>query len=226
MTPPLVFVPGSMCDDRIFAHQLDELDGAVATPVPDQDSIEAMAQAVLDAAPPRFIPVGLSLGGIIAAEIAAAAPERVVAAVLADTNLAPPDDKQLALRRGWKDALAQDGDTMLTTIVAAGVENLTADPDTHRDVIVAMAADIGPKTFARQNEALLHRRDRRDDLAAVATLLIVGALDRTCPVEIHAELQTRIDDAQLVVIPDAGHLSSLDQPHQFTTAIDDWLSRR
>lgn len=102
VTTPVIFLPGSLCDERVFADQLREIDQPceVADLTLD-DSIMAMATRVLREAPPRFALVGLSLGGIVAAEIARLASERVQAMALIDTNLGAADDAQLRTRRRW-----------------------------------------------------------------------------------------------------------------------------
>ena len=63
VTTPVIFLPGSLCDERVFADQLREIDQPceVADLTLD-DSIMVMATRVLREAPPRFALVGLSLG--------------------------------------------------------------------------------------------------------------------------------------------------------------------
>ena len=87
VTTPVIFLPGSLCDKRVFADQLREIDQPceVADLTLD-DSIMAMATRVLREAPQRFALVGLSLGGIVAAEIARLGSERVQAMALIDTK--------------------------------------------------------------------------------------------------------------------------------------------
>ncbi|RMD92271.1 MAG: alpha/beta hydrolase, partial [Alphaproteobacteria bacterium] len=69
-----------MCDARLFAPQTAELsrDHAVQVAcITGADSIAALADAVLASAPPRFALAGLSMGGIVAMEVAGRAPDRV-----------------------------------------------------------------------------------------------------------------------------------------------------
>ena len=95
---PLVMLPGSMCDHRLFAHQFEALGpGVVLGDLTQHSSIEDMAEQVLAIAPDRFAVAGLSLGGIVAAEIAARSPERLLGLAVMDTNLAMPDSQQLEI---------------------------------------------------------------------------------------------------------------------------------
>ena len=102
MTMPVLFLPGSLCDERVFADQLLRIDhpSAVADLTLD-DSLTAMATRALSEAPPQFAVVGLSMGGIIAAEIARLARERVSGMALIDFNLDAPDEAQNQDRRRW-----------------------------------------------------------------------------------------------------------------------------
>ena len=102
MTTSVIFLPGSLCDERVFADQLRQIDQPCEiVDLTLDDSITAMATRVLREAPPRFVLVGLSLGGIVAAEIARLACESVQAMALVDTNLDATDDAQLRTRRRW-----------------------------------------------------------------------------------------------------------------------------
>src|SRR6267378_2033687 len=89
MPAELVFIPGLVCDRASFAGPLEALSGLAHCMVVDPgalDSIPAMAQAVLRAAPEKFVPVGHSMGGRVALEIYRLAPQRVAAMVLLDTG--------------------------------------------------------------------------------------------------------------------------------------------
>ena len=86
---PLVFLPGMMCDIRLFEHQLIDLAAdrsvAVAT-ITQGTTIAEIAKSVLRDAPAKFALAGLSMGGIVAMEILRLAPERLTKLALMDTN--------------------------------------------------------------------------------------------------------------------------------------------
>ena len=223
VTTPVIFLPGSLCDERVFADQLREIDQPceVADLTLD-DSIAAMAIRVLRAAPPRFVLVGLSMGGIVAAEIARLASERVLAMALLDTNLGVPDDLQLRTRRRWASDVRSG---RFAQVVEELVPNLTTSPEAHGPLIVEMATAVGPAGFLRQNEALLHRRDQQSIASRFqgTTLIACGSHDRLCSPRVHADLAARFAHARLLVIEKAGHLSSIDQPEALTSGLTDWL---
>ena len=223
VTTPVIFLPGSLCDERVFADQLREIDQPceVADLTLD-DSIAAMAIRVLRAAPPRFALVGLSMGGIVASEIARVAPERVLAMALLDTNLGVADDLQLRTRRRWASDVRSG---RFAQVVEELVPALTISPEAHGPLIVEMATPVGPAGFLRQNEALIHRRDQLSVISRFQgpILIACGSHDRLCSPRVHADLAARFAHARLLVVEQAGHLSSIDQPVALTSGLTDWL---
>jgi len=86
---PLVLLPGMMCDERLFASQINELSKRREVhfaKITDHETISELASDVLNNAPPVFALAGLSMGGIVAMEIVSQAPERVERLALLDTN--------------------------------------------------------------------------------------------------------------------------------------------
>ena len=223
MTMPVLFLPGSLCDERAFADQLRELDhpSAVADLALD-DSLTAMAARALSQAPPQFAAVGLSMGAIIAAEIAHLAPERVTGMALIDFNLDAPDEVQNRNRRRW----ASDVRTgQFARVVEEIAPTMSISPEVHGPLITDMAMAIGPTGFLRQNDALLDRHDRRPIVESFEgpILIACGRHDQLCPPKLHADLAARLPDASLVIAEHAGHLSTIDQPAPLNSAIKSWL---
>jgi pimeloyl-ACP methyl ester carboxylesterase len=68
---------------------------------------------------------------------------------------------------------------------------------------------------------LMAEADQRDLLPriAVPTLLIWGQLDARSPLRVARQFEQAIPDAELVVIPGAGHVSNLERPEPFNDAV-------
>jgi pimeloyl-ACP methyl ester carboxylesterase len=77
----------------------------------------------------------------------------------------------------------------------------------------------------RQQRAILSRPDSRPSLAAIScpTLVLVGEADEATPPELAHEIAAGIRGSRLIVIPDSGHLSTLEQPAAVTKALVEWL---
>ncbi len=228
MTPPtVVLLPGSLCDERLFMHQVVALEHAgfdvIVAELRPHISIQAMAEHVADLVEGPFVAVGLSLGGIVAAALAEQCPERLAGVALFDTNLAAPSQEQLDQRREWE-ATVRSG--KLWHLVAQELVPVqTSDPERNGQLIFAMAETASSAGFISENAALLDRHDRRGALAGLScpVLIACGDEDIVCPPALHRELATRVPGARLEVIPGAGHLATIDQPAAVSDLLIDWL---
>ena len=89
MTLPIIWIPGHLCGAWLYAPQFAVFGGGRETIMADthsDDSLGDMAERLLAGAPERFVLAGLSMGGMVAMEVLARAPERVAGAVLLDTD--------------------------------------------------------------------------------------------------------------------------------------------
>ena len=228
---PIVFVPGLLCTAELFAPQLAALwpygPVTVASTV-EGETIAEMAEAILATAPPRFSLVGFSMGGIISLEIMRKAPERVLKLALLDTT-ARPDASEHSARRRAGVALARSGNlkAVLAQIFATVFHPAHQNDAALLEINVRMGLTIGVEGFARQTEALCARSDARPGLAAISvpTLVLVGDQDPLTPPILSQELAAAIPNAQLVVVPECGHVSPLEQPQAVNRALLDWLAR-
>jgi pimeloyl-ACP methyl ester carboxylesterase len=225
---PLVLLPGMMCDARLWAPLMGGLGRrtVIHGALTEADTVAALAEAVLEAAPPRFALAGLSMGGIVAMEIVARAPERVERLALLDTN-PRAEAAEVAARRGPQVARARAGD--LRAVMRDEMKpHYLADGPRRREVLdlcMEMAMGLGAEVFARQSAALAGRADRREALRAYGgpALVLTGAEDRLCPRERHETMHALLPRSRLVVIEGAGHLPVLERPEETGAAIARWL---
>ncbi len=90
---------------------------------------------------------------------------------------------------------------------------------------LAMADDVGPDAFVRQQTAIMGRPDSRPMLASIRcpTLVLVGDADELTPPDRSEEMAAAIPGARLVTVPDCGHLSTLERPDIVTAALIAWM---
>ncbi len=226
---PLLLLPGTACDARLFAPLLSELghpdirivDLTGAQTTPD------MARRVLAEAPPRFSLLGMSLGGIVALEMAAQAPGRIDRLALLDTTPAPDPSANHAVRRA---ALAEARERGMERYIEASWSRLVsparAGDAALKALITAMARDAGVEALAEQTEMAIHRADSRPRLAAIAvpTLILAGADEEVCPLSAHEEMARAIPGARYFTIPQAGHFAALENPAAVARHVRDWLA--
>jgi pimeloyl-ACP methyl ester carboxylesterase len=231
---PLVLIPGMMCDARMWGGlpaALHPRRVAHALPVAGE-TMAAIAAAILADAPPRFALAGLSMGGIVAMEMLARAPERIERLALLDTN-PRAETPEVQARRGPQIARAQGGDPAEGGLAAVMRDEmkpnyLAPGPDTGAilDLCMDMALTLGPAVFASQSRALRDRADRQAALAAFRgpALVLMGEHDRLCPRDRHDLMHALMPQSRLVIVPGAGHLPTLERPAPVLAAFRDWLA--
>ena len=229
MNEPLVFLPGHMCDGRLFAHQIEAFSPKSAVHLANFAHGATMAEFAANAlasAPPRFVLCGLSMGGIVAMEILRTAADRIAGLVLMDTNHRA-ETHESAEARKRRIALARRGelasvvrDEMKPAYLAEGPRN-----EQILELVMAMAIGLGSQVFERQARAIMSRPDQSETLrrAAVPTLVICGEEDKLCSPQTHEDMAGLIPGSKLEVVRGAGHLVSLEQPERTNELISDWL---
>lgn len=229
MPEPLVFLPGMMCDARLFGPQLAELSSDFAVmvaPVTQGERIEEIASGLLDQLPVRFALAGLSMGGVVAMEILRRAPDRVSRLALMSTHPLP-ETPQVAASREPQIVKARTG--KLLDVMRDEMKPNYLAPGPYRaeilDLVMDMADVLGPDVFVRQSRALQRRKDQQATLrkARMPSLILCGQHDQLCPVKRHTFMAELIPNAQLVVLEESGHLPTLEQPAETTTAIRTWM---
>ena len=230
MYQPIVFLPGLICDQRLWRDVIDGLSGDVAPMVADlrlDDSIAAMAARTLAAAPPRFALAGLSMGGYVALEIMRQAPGRVSHLALLDTTARADTEERRETRRKGIEMIGQGkfigvSRGLLVQLVAPHHLGTPL-----ADEVQAMSERVGPEVYIRQQRAIMDRIDSVPLLKdiAIPTLIGVGELDKMTPPELAAEMAQNIPGAELVQFPDAAHLPTMENPAPVVEAMKALLAR-
>jgi 3-oxoadipate enol-lactonase len=169
---------------------------------------------------------GLSMGGYITLAVHRMAPPRCRALVLADTRAEPDTDEAKANRVRLQATARERGpgavlEAMLPKLVGPTAQAAGVVPAQLR----AMAQINPAEGVVDGLEALKTRPDARPSLAAITcpTLVVVGADDALTPPSSAETLRDGISGAQLVVVPDAGPMSNLEQPVPFALALWSFL---
>lgn len=235
--PPLVLVHGAGDDGRIWQPQLAGLSdeftvvawdepgsGKSSRLTPDfalsdfADTLAAMIRA-LDLGPTHI--AGHSWGGTVVLELYRRHPHLVASLILIDSYA------------GWKGSLPADEVTARVAQVREALDSSPAQSDltfpglfAHEPPaeLVPLLADIaaGVRIDTLQQELTIMAEADLSELLpqiAVPTLLIWGEDDVRSPLEIARQFNDSIHGSSLVVIPDAGHMTFLEQPTQVNDAI-------
>ena len=226
---PLVLLPGLLCDNALWKHQVVELADLAECNVlvmTEDNTMAGMAARVLDEAPAKFALAGLSMGGYCAFEIMRQAPDRVDRLALLDTSHEADAPSRRSERLAWITKAKTHG---LEALIS-GHMDMWLHPEHLKDealvaVVAQSARNIGLVAYERQLTAIMGRQDSVPTLASIScpTIVLCGRQDLTTPVKLHEAMADNIEGAELVVVEDSGHLSTLEKPEVVSAALRRWL---
>ena len=173
---------------------------------------------------------GLSMGGFVGMRLAARHPERVLSLILLDTSAGPEDPEKVSQYR----LLAKVYRVLGIAPVRGKVEPLMFSPS----VVASGASKAIAEEWMGQlkkvprsgmTKAIRGVTDREpivDEIGSITapTLVIVGADDTATPLAKAEVIAATIPGAQLEVVPDAGHSSTIEQPEAVTRLMSDFLT--
>lgn len=225
----LMLLPGLICDASIYAPQSAAFpDSKAVDGYGLRDSLEDMAQHVLDMAPESFDLFGHSMGGRVALEVVRLAPQRVrrLALVSTGTNALQAGEvrKRFDLRRiGREQGMEALVDAWLPPMVA---EANRGKPEI-MNPLRAMCLCAGLKTFEAQIDALIARNEAESLLPTITcpTLVMTGSEDSWSPPAQHEAMAAALPNSELVIVEGAGHMIQREAPDAVNDAIARWLAR-
>jgi pimeloyl-ACP methyl ester carboxylesterase len=235
--PPLVFVHGATGESRVWQPQLDGLSDEFTVVAWDEpgagrssdvphgftleDYADALAAVIEDVGLGPANVAGLSWGGTVTLELYRRHPDRVATLLLLDTYA------------GWKGSLPEKEARARVAGVRAMLEAAPGEfdpvlpglfagdpPAEFVPLLMELAASVRPATLLRQ-ATVMGDADQRDLLPQidVPTLLLWGERDARSPLDVARQFADAIPHAELVVIPECGHVSNLERPAEFNEAV-------
>ena len=229
--PTLVLLPGLLNTRRVFEAQIVALADTADFVVPElwhHESIGAMAEAALAAAPPTFALGGFSMGGYVAFEILRRAPGRIERLALMDTQATPDSPETTRHRRALLDQTKIGRfHGVQRTLLPQLVHRRHINDAAITQPIFDMAQEIGADGFVNEQRAIIDRADSRPLLVDidVPTVVIVGRQDQVTPLPRSQEMAADIATSRLVVVEECGHMSPLEKPAEVTEALRRWLTQ-
>ncbi|KLV03378.1 2-succinyl-6-hydroxy-2,4-cyclohexadiene-1-carboxylate synthase [Photobacterium aquae] len=246
--PVLVFGHSYMWDSRMWAPQIEALSQSYRCIVPDfwghgqsqpapvqtrtladyaDDVLALLDELEID----EFSLVGLSSGGMWATEMVIKVPSRVRALVLMDTFVGLEPEvvhtqyfdliKQMEAQ---KSILPDTADFF--TVRQFGTSPVSALVEQFRQPLLAANGEQA-LALAKAGRMIFGRRDMFEDaeMFALPTCIMVGAQDRMRPVLESQLMHDGITGSEFVLIPNAGHISNLEQPEIVTKHLEAFLAK-
>ncbi len=226
----LYLLPGLMCDEAVWEAQVPGLSEHAEVRIPvfrGFSSLKAMAESVLADAPERFSVVGHSMGGRVAFELLALAGNRIDRFAVMDTGVHPVQPGEAAKRQVLLDAAHRRG---LQAVADAWILPMLHPANHGNTALIRKISEMIMRNsvadYEGQVTALLGREDQTPIMAMIShkAWLLCGEADSWSPVSQHEAMLQGIKNAVLKVIPDAGHMCTMEQPDAVTALLVDWLT--
>jgi pimeloyl-ACP methyl ester carboxylesterase len=242
--PPILFVHGFPLDHTMWQSQFDAFSPNFRVIAPDlrgfgkstvTDGVVSMRQmaddlaALLDVLAIRrpVVLCGLSMGGYVAFEFLRTYGPRVRALILCDTRSAADTPEAAANRHKTAEVALSHGaspvaEGMLPKLIAPA--SLAGQPRVVES-LKRMMRTTDPRAMAAALRGMAARADSTPLLTSirVPTLVLVGQHDAISSLAEMRQMAARIPNARCVVIPDAGHMSPMENPSAVNAAIREFL---
>jgi pimeloyl-ACP methyl ester carboxylesterase len=230
--PPILLLHGFPLDARMWNAQVSALEQAgydfLAPNLPGREpdnDLANWAARVLQLLPGEFIPVGCSMGGYLIFELWRQASARISAAVFIDTRAGADTPEVREGRDETIRILGEDGFDAFWELQEPKLFGPAAPPDVVKRAR-AVAAEQPITNLVATLQALASRPDSRETASSLdaSALVIVGEKDVLTPPSEADELAELLPIAQLVRLPEAGHLTPLEQPGRINEELLVFLS--
>jgi pimeloyl-ACP methyl ester carboxylesterase len=169
---------------------------------------------------------GHSMGGYIALAFAKAYPKLLRGLVLVGTKAGADSVEAAKARRATAEAVRLKGISVVVDAMAPKMLAASNKDELMTASVRGFMASASPEGIMSALLGMAERPDMSDQLGdiRVPTLVIVGADDTVIPPIESEALAKAIPEAQLKVIPHAGHLVAWEQPEAFNAAMSEWLA--
>jgi len=241
-SPALVLIHAFPVNRQMWKHQLDGLSDIMRVVAPDlpgfgespelgeEKSVAAFAREVVrlldQLSIPKAVFGGCSMGGYLVFELWRQAPERFAGIILCDTRCEADSPEARENRMKTIAQIREQGVAPLESMLAKLICGETAAnrKELVEDIRVVILS-TSPASAIDALQALADRPDSSQTLASVnvPALAIVGEKDVVSPLDVVRFMQEKIRGARLAIIPNAGHLSPLENPQTVNGAIREFL---
>ncbi|MBE3559914.1 MAG: alpha/beta fold hydrolase [Ktedonobacteraceae bacterium] len=170
---------------------------------------------------------GLSMGGYVAFAFLRKYPQRVNGLILADTRPTPDTEEGRANREKVAQLALSQGPAAIADLQIPNLLSSTTRQQ-HPEVEIQVRQMINaatPSGIAAASRGMAQRVDATDLLAGITcpTLVVAGEDDQLTPPSVARDYASKIPGAHFAAIPQAGHLTNLEQPEAFLATVRAFL---
>jgi pimeloyl-ACP methyl ester carboxylesterase len=228
MSLPLVLVPGTLCDERVFKRitpKLRQEAPIVHLSLRRLSSRQSWVLGLLRALPERFAIAGFSLGGLVALEMLRRAPERIAGLALISSNAEPAGSRHKSTRRHLTDKLRFSGPQRLCGSLKQRYFLSTREAFRSRAELLRMARRTSPHHARNQFAFAACRQSGHQSLRLFShpLLILSGHHDPICPPALQMRAAQSSSRSVLRMLPRCGHFSPWEHPGQVSNALLNWI---
>jgi pimeloyl-ACP methyl ester carboxylesterase len=228
-SPLLVLLPGLASDAQMWQSQCEALadwQPQVADVHMHHATLPDMANALLRQLEGELVLCGASMGGMLAMEAARQAPHRIRGLALLGTSARPESQEMRQVREAAIELFAQGKlREVIEPNVAFAFHPARAADTALVGSYLEFVLRAGAEQLIRQNRAVIGRPDARIHLPQLRcpTLVMCGDADQLSPRECAEEIAALVPNAELVVVPECGHMLTMEQPAFVNAVLRRWL---
>lgn len=229
--PSLVFIPGMMCTSELYRDVLPLIASSIpvkTVEIPNVTSITDMAIHIDKQIEGEYVPVGLSMGGIIALELYRLFSHRIAGLGLLNTtaNADNPVNRPIRLKQMKLVRAGKLKEVLTDQLMPMYLSPSNEDSVELKRLVLDMAMEVGPDAFINQSIALLEREENWEVLEGIpcTTYIGCGVEDRLCLPELHQKMGQIANNSIVEMYKDCGHLSALEAPERVAKGIEAFYS--
>jgi pimeloyl-ACP methyl ester carboxylesterase len=244
--PPVLLVHGFPLDHTMWEAQIEALSKHTRVIAPDlrgfgqsplgavdpargismgryADDLAELLDAIVPAVTEPIVLVGFSMGGYIAWQFVRKYPERLRALVQCDTRALADSEEGRPGRLKMAEKVAEWGSARIAEMMGPKLiapRSFETKPNVVAEVR-AIVEQTSPAGIAAAQRGMAVRPDMTNFLPQirVPTLILVGAEDAISPPAEMQSIADGIPNAKFVVIPDAGHMTTMENPQAVNQAL-------
>ncbi len=230
MQTPALFLPGTLCDERLWLPLWQHLTQVNRRYVPLQwanslsDMLQLTSDRVLDDEKVHLI--GFSMGGYVAARWAIENSHRVASLTLIGYCLSGLSQDEVSRRNDMLKYLKNNVFRPNNAFVSGLVHPSKMTTSAITETVLEMANDLGKSTLIAHTQATTPRTNLVKAIADLnLKLTIIGAdTDTIAPAKLLRKEREQLNNANFHILPQAGHMMPLEYPHQLAHLLTQHLA--
>ncbi len=192
-----------------------------------EDALEFIEKVAMK--PVHFL--GLSMGGFVGMRLAARYPETIKSLILLETSANPepvenlPKYKFLNAIVKWLGVIPTVGKKVMKIMFAESWLKKAENQEAYKYWLKELRSN--KKSVCKSVDAVIYRKGVEEEIRNIKcpTMVIVGDEDVATKPEKAKFIQMSIPNAELHILPGAGHSSSIEKPDEINRLLKDWLDQ-